>query len=91
MIMQLNLEMNTLYLCLHNYKDGEFKANAMASVWAPDITFKNLLGVDITITGHVGSIGGKLNIANVKFDIGAAYGYGSYIVRNEHVLINIDI
>lgn len=47
----------------------------MASLWAPSATLK-LGGVSITVTGHVGSIGGKVNIGSGNFELAGAAGVG---------------
>lgn len=48
----------------------------MASAWSPSVTFK-LWDFNLTISAHVGSIGGKFNVNSGKsFDISAAYGMG---------------
>ena len=57
------------------YKDGELDITAMASIWAPYVTFE-LFGVEITASFHAGSIGGGLNIGKGKFIVGATYGLG---------------
>ena len=56
-------------------EDGELNASAMASIWSPSITV-TIWDTDITISGHVGSIGGEFNLGNGKTKIGGAYGLG---------------
>lgn len=60
---------------VHN---GELDVSAMASVWAPSIKV-TVWDINITISGHAGSIGGKLNVGSGKFEAGAAYGFGASI------------
>ena len=57
------------------YENGVFDLSAMASLWTPSITV-TMWDVDITISAHVGSIGGKYIMGNNKFDIAGAGGYG---------------
>ena len=54
---------------------GKVDVTAMASIWAPSATIK-IWDVNITLEAHVGSVGGKINVGNGKFDVGASYGYG---------------
>ena len=60
------------------YNNGVFHVSAMASLWAPSATLK-LGGVSITVTGHVGSIGGNIYSDGSGFEVGAAFGVGASI------------
>lgn len=58
------------------YENGEFDATAMASAWVPSFTIK-LWDVSITLSAHIGSIGGQVNIGTGKFNVGGACGLGA--------------
>ncbi len=57
------------------YENDELDISAMASIWTPSVTIK-VWDISITLSGHVGSVGGHLNLGNGKFKAEAAYGYG---------------
>ncbi len=54
---------------------GNLEISAMASAWTPSVTFE-VFGADVKISGHVGSIGGSLDIGAGKFNEAGAYGFG---------------
>ena len=63
------------------YSSGVFSLSAMASLWAPSASLK-LGGVSITVTGHIGSIGGNIYSDGSGFEVGVAFGAGASIGIN---------
>ena len=59
-------------------EDYHFSAGAMASLWTPSISFSVGI-IDITIEGHVGSVGFTAELGRKGVKIGAAEGYGASI------------
>ena len=68
------LDIGTAKLAL-GYENDELDISAMASAWTPSLTIK-IWDVNFTVSAHVGSVGGKFNLSNKKFNVGAAFGYG---------------
>ena len=56
-------------------ENGTLNVAAMASAWTPSVTVV-IWDVNITLSAHVGSVGGKLEVGSGNFEIGVAYGAG---------------
>lgn len=57
------------------WNGSKLELGAMASIWTPSITW-SIGNVDISLCGHVGSVGGTINIGENGIKVGASGGWG---------------
>ena len=56
-------------------EDGQFNASAMASVWSPSFSVK-FWDFEITLSGHVGAVGGGVSFSSGSANLKVAGGLG---------------